>query len=111
MSYVYYRKGYGQMYYIICCKYVFYVLCSFGQRIVSKGLGKWQKLGSSLHGINSSEIRGRRFIIIDLSCDSCLEVAFTRHSRFADSHLPRVYLENLSETPPRGQKKVVDMTD
>ena len=26
-NYVYYRKGYGQMYYIINCKYVFYIPC------------------------------------------------------------------------------------
>ena len=56
-----------------------------------------------------SEISERCFIIIALSYDSCLEVVCTRHSGFADSN-PRVCLENLSETPPRGQKRVIDLT-
>ena len=46
------------------------------------------------------------------SCDNCLKAEFTRPSGLGDSHLvPRVCLENVSETPPRGQKRVVDMTD
>ena len=36
---------------------------------------------------------------------------YIRHSGFSDSDPPRVCLENLSETPPRGQKTVVGMTD
>ena len=58
-----------------------------------------------------SEIRERCFIIIALSYDSCLKVVLTRHSGFADSNLPRVCLEKLSETPSRGQKRVIDVTD
>ena len=34
-----------------------------------------------------------------------------RHSSFSDSDLPRVCSENLSKTPPRGQKRVAGMTD
>ena len=58
-----------------------------------------------------SEIRERCFIIIALSYDSCLKVVFTQNSGFADSNPPRVCLETLSETPPRGQKRVIDVTD
>lgn len=58
-----------------------------------------------------SEICERWFVIIALSCDSCPKSVFTRHSDFPDSNLPRVWLENVSETPPRRKKRVVDMTD
>lgn len=57
------------------------------------------------------EIRERWFVMIALSCDSCPKSVFTRYSGFPDSNLPRVCLENVGETPPRGQKRVVDMTD
>ena len=50
-------------------------------------------------------------MMIPLSCDSSTKVVFIRHSGFHDSNLPRVCLENLSETPPRGRKRVVDMTE
>lgn len=56
-----------------------------------------------------AEIRGRSFIIIALSYDDSPKVVFILHSGFSDSNLPRVCLENLSETPPRGQKRVVGM--
>ena len=58
-----------------------------------------------------SEIHERWFVIIALPYDSCPKSVFTRYSGFPDSNLPRVCLENESETSPRGQKRVVDMTD
>ena len=45
-----------------------------------------------------SQVRERCLKIIPLSCDSSPKVVFIWHSRFPDSNLPRVYLENLSET-------------
>ena len=64
-----------------------------------------------MNRLQRSEIRGRWFVIIALWCDSCPKSVFTRHSGFPDSNLPRVCSKNVSETPPRGQKRVVDMTD
>ena len=58
-----------------------------------------------------AEIRERCFIIIPFSCDSSPKVVFIRHSGFPDCNPPRVCLENLSETPPRGRKRVEDVTD
>ena len=65
-----------------------------------------QELGSSLHGNNGpqrAEIYRTSFIIITLSYDSCPKVVLTRHSCFPDRKVPRVCLENLSETPTRGR--------
>ena len=54
-----------------------------------------------------AEIRESCFIIVALSYDGSPKVLFIRHSGFSDSDLARVCLENLSETPPRGQKRVL----
>ena len=107
------RKGYGQTYHKLDFghNYVFYIprireffRIRHGEyKQVSRNC---QELGSSLHGNNGpqrAEICGTSFIIITLSYDSCPNVVFTRHSCFPDCKVPRVYLENLSETPTRGR--------
>ena len=102
---------------LVVITYFTYLASENSSVIESKqGTGQRQKLGPSLHGMNTPQraeiiIRERSFIIIPLSCDSSPKVVFIRHSGFADSNLPRVCLENLSGTPPRGQNRVVDMTD
>ena len=67
-----------------------------------------------MHGMNRpqrSEIREMCLMIIAFSYDSSPKVVFIRHSGFSDSYLQRVCTENLSETSPRGQKRVAGMTD
>ena len=98
------------------CNYIFYiprVQEFFRDRKQARVQGS-DKLGPSLPGMNRpqrAEIREECFIIIPLSSDSSPKVVFIRHSGFPDSNLPRVCLENLRETPPRGRKRVVDITD
>ena len=50
-------------------------------------------------------------MIIALSYDSSPNVVFIRHSGFSDYDLPRVCVENLTETPPKGQNRIVGVTD
>ena len=88
---------------------VFLIQTAFHRQVTETGT---QHARNEQASVLDSEIRETCFIIIiGLSYDSCLKVVFTRHSGFADSNLPRVFLENFSATPPRGQKRVVDVTD